>query len=326
VWSTANPGNPVLTRRSEARLISGDWSSVRPLLFYLTREDGVIEVWDFLVRSDKAVLQQNLSGDPLTAVSLYTNPLDRNYQLLAVADFSNSVQLHTLPRRFTNILPNDLKQANEFVERHIDAQRRYDVWNTRYNDENKDHIQEGKLVVTEESQATMKKVSAETSKLQAAEEKKFAKKWKKTEMQSGNKEAERQFALLLREKNLNKEEIMQKQQPLLLLQQITDEKKEKFKAKISEQKTEFDKFMELSIANKERLADIGIDKEAIRQRAKEVMKRLNEARGKQTELAPKRELNENEREKVLKTAELRRKAVDFALLTLKGREERCKAR
>jgi WD40 repeat protein len=59
---------PVLWRRSYVMLTSGSWSLFCPSMLYLTRVDGTVEVWDFLVRSDKPVLVQSISGSALTGV------------------------------------------------------------------------------------------------------------------------------------------------------------------------------------------------------------------------------------------------------------------
>jgi hypothetical protein len=59
---------PVLWRRSYVMLTSGSWSLFCPSMFYITRVDGAIEVWDFLVQSNKPVLVQSISGSALTGV------------------------------------------------------------------------------------------------------------------------------------------------------------------------------------------------------------------------------------------------------------------
>lgn len=59
---------PALWRRSSVMLTSGAWSLFCPSMFYITRVDGAIEVWDFLVWSDKPVLVQSISGSALTGV------------------------------------------------------------------------------------------------------------------------------------------------------------------------------------------------------------------------------------------------------------------
>lgn len=59
---------PVLWRRSSVMLTSGAWSLFRPSMFYIARVDGAIEVWDFLVQSNKPVLVQSISGSALTGV------------------------------------------------------------------------------------------------------------------------------------------------------------------------------------------------------------------------------------------------------------------
>jgi hypothetical protein len=59
---------PVLWRRSCATLTSGAWSLFCPSMFYITRVDGAMEVWDFLVQSNKPLVVQSISGSALTGV------------------------------------------------------------------------------------------------------------------------------------------------------------------------------------------------------------------------------------------------------------------
>jgi hypothetical protein len=37
-------------------------------MFYITREDGAMEVWDFLVQSNKPLVVQSISGSALIGV------------------------------------------------------------------------------------------------------------------------------------------------------------------------------------------------------------------------------------------------------------------
>jgi len=59
---------PILWRRSCITLTSGAWSLFCPSMFFVTRVDGAIEVWDFLMQSNKPVLVQSISGSTLTGV------------------------------------------------------------------------------------------------------------------------------------------------------------------------------------------------------------------------------------------------------------------
>ena len=47
------------------RLTGGCWSPIRMSLFFTTRQDGVLEAWDFLYRHKAPVLQCKVADYPL---------------------------------------------------------------------------------------------------------------------------------------------------------------------------------------------------------------------------------------------------------------------
>lgn len=59
--------SPLLWRyNEETSYTDAAWSLQRPSMLQLVRKDGVIEVWDFLTRSDTYILTQSISGKTLT--------------------------------------------------------------------------------------------------------------------------------------------------------------------------------------------------------------------------------------------------------------------
>lgn len=59
--------SPLLWRYTEETAYTdASWSLQRPSMMQLVRRDGVIEVWDFLTRSDTYILTQSISGKTLT--------------------------------------------------------------------------------------------------------------------------------------------------------------------------------------------------------------------------------------------------------------------
>lgn len=58
---------PLLWRFTEETYYTdAAWSLQRPSMLQLVRQDGTIEVWDFLIRSDTHILTQSVSGKILT--------------------------------------------------------------------------------------------------------------------------------------------------------------------------------------------------------------------------------------------------------------------
>lgn len=62
--------SPLFWRYTEETYTDAAWSLQRPSMLQLIREDGTIEVWDFLIRSDTFILTQSISGKILTGMFL----------------------------------------------------------------------------------------------------------------------------------------------------------------------------------------------------------------------------------------------------------------
>ena len=54
IWSEELQSHPIMqTRYHNAYLTDGCWSPTRPGLFFLTRSDGFLDVWDFFYRQNE---------------------------------------------------------------------------------------------------------------------------------------------------------------------------------------------------------------------------------------------------------------------------------
>lgn len=77
------------TRYHSAYLTDGCWSPTRSGLFYLTRIDGFLDVWDFYYRQNECAYSQKISDSPLTSIKVHQS-------LLAVGDAEGTVSVMKL--------------------------------------------------------------------------------------------------------------------------------------------------------------------------------------------------------------------------------------
>ena len=81
---------PVLsTSYHDAYLTGGCWSASRPGVFYLTRVDGVVHVWDYNARQETDVLTYKVGDLPLTSI----NVCHDESRFVAVGDNEGTVTL-----------------------------------------------------------------------------------------------------------------------------------------------------------------------------------------------------------------------------------------
>ena len=70
IWSEELRTPIMQTRYHSSYLTSGCWSPTRCGLFFLTRMDGFLDVWDFFYRQNEVAYSQKISDSPLTAISV----------------------------------------------------------------------------------------------------------------------------------------------------------------------------------------------------------------------------------------------------------------
>ncbi|VEL36480.1 unnamed protein product [Protopolystoma xenopodis] len=92
------------------------WSPTRASVFYLTRSDGSVEVWDLLDKTNEPIMGQSVSSVSLTAIALWTTP---KKQLLAVGDANGALQILIVPQRLRKMGPNDYSNLTAYIGREI---------------------------------------------------------------------------------------------------------------------------------------------------------------------------------------------------------------
>ena len=92
IWCEDLKSHPIMqTRYHNAYLTDGCWSPTRCGLFFLTRMDGFLDVWDFFYRQNEVAYSQKISDAVLTSIRI-------NGSMAAVGDADGNVNMISLCR------------------------------------------------------------------------------------------------------------------------------------------------------------------------------------------------------------------------------------
>ncbi|NWU67562.1 DNAI2 protein, partial [Pterocles burchelli] len=74
IWSEETKESPIMwTKYHLSYLTAGCWSAVRPAVFFTTRSDGTLDVWDFLFKQNDPSLSLKVCDEPLSSLRLQDN-------------------------------------------------------------------------------------------------------------------------------------------------------------------------------------------------------------------------------------------------------------
>ena len=92
IWCEDLRFHPIMqTRYHQSYLTDGCWSPTRPGLFFLTRMDGFLDVWDFYYRQNEVAYSQKVSDAVLTSISTQGS-------MAAIGDSNGTVSMMSLCR------------------------------------------------------------------------------------------------------------------------------------------------------------------------------------------------------------------------------------
>lgn len=107
LWNTNFPSDPLLWRKQKAAVNCCQWSSVKPSLFFLGYSNGVVELWDLLVRTSSPLLAHEMGNYSITTISQHSLPSSSD--LLLVGDHRAAVRILKIPESITKSDQNDQK-------------------------------------------------------------------------------------------------------------------------------------------------------------------------------------------------------------------------
>jgi len=111
MWMEELKGPMLKTPYYPAFLSSATWSPTRPGVFYLTRRDGYVDVWDYYYRMNEVSLSQKISDAALTSVSI------SGQNLMAVGDADGVITLMELCDALVQIAPNEKNALLQIFDR-----------------------------------------------------------------------------------------------------------------------------------------------------------------------------------------------------------------
>ena len=100
MWSEELKSPIMQTRYHSAYLTDGCWSPTRCGLFYLTRVDGFLDIWDFYYRQNEIAYSLKISDSPLSSISI-------NQHLAAVGDSEGTVSVLQLCKSLVDTTPKE---------------------------------------------------------------------------------------------------------------------------------------------------------------------------------------------------------------------------
>ena len=105
IWAEDLKVPLITTRYHDAYLTDGCWSSTRPGIFFLTRSDGWIDIWDYYYRQNEVCYSQKISDYSLTCMAVKPKTSD-----ILIGDASGSITLLQLCKSLWEPQPKGIEE------------------------------------------------------------------------------------------------------------------------------------------------------------------------------------------------------------------------
>jgi len=120
VWSEELKSPIMQTRYHSAYLTDGCWSQTRCGLFFLTRIDGFLDIWDFYYRQNEVAYSQKISDCPLTSISV-------NQNMMAIGDSEGTVSIVQLCKSLYETTPKEKETMQNIFEREFRREKNLEI-------------------------------------------------------------------------------------------------------------------------------------------------------------------------------------------------------
>ncbi|XP_045159985.2 dynein axonemal intermediate chain 3-like isoform X2 [Mercenaria mercenaria] len=116
--NAAEMSGPILqSAPNPVRLTAGHWSPSRPGVFYISKVDGSVDVWDLLDKTHEPSITQSVS--PVAITSIYPFAVSHKQHLLAVGDNAGTLHILEIPWSLRLSTPNELTGVANYIEREV---------------------------------------------------------------------------------------------------------------------------------------------------------------------------------------------------------------
>ncbi|KAJ3331023.1 WD repeat-containing protein 63 [Blyttiomyces sp. JEL0837] len=120
IWKEKVVAGPLLSSASSSTyLISGRWSPTRPGVFFISKSDGTVEVWDLLDRSHLPTTVQNVSSVGISYMAIHQYPGKGGYQFVAAGDDEGTLHILEIPRNLSKASKNERSIVKAFFDREV---------------------------------------------------------------------------------------------------------------------------------------------------------------------------------------------------------------
>ncbi|KAJ8733520.1 hypothetical protein PYW08_001818 [Mythimna loreyi] len=126
IWSDHLLNRPLIWKKRPYRLTDGAWSLYKPSILFIANDEGGLETWDLLLKSDKPICVQTLSGTMLTGVNLHTLPLAKN--MIGVSDVNGCFRMFLNPPIFMLEKPRYKVRMEAMIARELKVMQSFTAW------------------------------------------------------------------------------------------------------------------------------------------------------------------------------------------------------
>ena len=120
IWTEELKSPIMQTRYHSSYLTDGCWSNTRPGLFFLSRIDGFLDVWDFYYRQNECAYSQKISDSPLTSISVQSN-------MIAIGDAEGTVSIMKLSSNLHEIANKEKEVMQTIFEREFRREKNLEI-------------------------------------------------------------------------------------------------------------------------------------------------------------------------------------------------------
>ena len=126
VWSEDQKTPIITTRYHNSYLTGGCWSPTRAGVFYVTRSDGVLDVWDISHNQNEVAYSHKVSDVALSSISIEGNTQSGG-KLVAVGDANGTVSMLEVCDSLAHPQQNEKSAVNAMLEREAKREKNLEV-------------------------------------------------------------------------------------------------------------------------------------------------------------------------------------------------------
>jgi len=140
IWNEDLKSPIMTTKYHPAYLTSGCWSPTRPGVFFVTRNDGVIDIWDYFYRQNDVTYSHKVSDSPLSSIAVH-----QNGKLVSVGDKTGTISLLQVCDSLATQQSNEKLALSGILERETKREKNLEA-------RAKELVRQQKLMKTQEAE------------------------------------------------------------------------------------------------------------------------------------------------------------------------------